>query len=66
MMSERLLTPLAVILNKSGFETRTVYSGEAAVEMAEHFRPNMLVVERLGVCSLAFHNVVFLHAEPKA
>ena len=34
---------LAVILTKAGFETQAVYSGEAAVEMAEHFRPNMLI-----------------------
>ena len=34
---------LAVILTKAGFETRAVYSGEAAVEMAERFRPNMLI-----------------------
>ena len=36
---------LAVILTKEGFETRAVYSGEAAVEMAEHFRPNMLITD---------------------
>ncbi|HZL52372.1 MAG TPA: response regulator, partial [Terracidiphilus sp.] len=34
---------LAVILTKAGFETRAVYGGEAAVEMAERFRPNMLI-----------------------
>jgi CheY-like chemotaxis protein len=34
---------LAVILTKAGFETQAVYSGEAAVEMAEHFLPNMLI-----------------------
>ena len=36
---------LAAILTRSGFETRTVYSGEAAVEMAEHFRPDMLITD---------------------
>jgi len=36
---------LAVILTKAGFETRAVYSGEAAVEMAGHFRPNMLITD---------------------
>jgi CheY-like chemotaxis protein len=36
---------LAVILTKAGFETRAVYSGEEAVEMAEHFRPDMLITD---------------------
>jgi CheY-like chemotaxis protein len=36
---------LAVILTKAGFETRAVYGGEAAVELAEHFRPDMLVTD---------------------
>jgi len=34
---------LAMILNQSGFETRAVYSGEKAVEMATTFRPDMLI-----------------------
>lgn len=36
---------LAVILTQAGFETRAVYSGEAAIRMAEHFRPNMLITD---------------------
>lgn len=34
---------LAVILTNAGFEARAVYSGEAAVEMAESFLPDMLI-----------------------
>lgn len=34
---------LAMILNQSGFETRAVYSGEKALELAETFRPDMLI-----------------------
>lgn len=34
---------LAAILTQSGFETRAVYSGEAAIEMAERWVPNMLI-----------------------
>jgi CheY-like chemotaxis protein len=34
---------LAMILNQSGFETRAVYSGEKALEMASSFRPQMLI-----------------------
>lgn len=36
---------LAVILANAGFKTRAVGSGEAAVEMAEHFRPDMLITD---------------------
>ena len=36
---------LGAILTRSGFETRRVYSGEAAVQIAEHFRPNMLITD---------------------
>jgi CheY-like chemotaxis protein len=36
---------LAVVVAKAGFETRAVYSGEAAVELAERFRPNMLITD---------------------
>jgi CheY-like chemotaxis protein len=34
---------LALILNKSGFETRAVYSGETALEAAIALRPNVLI-----------------------
>jgi len=34
---------LAMILNQSGFEARAVYSGEAALELAPAFRPDMLI-----------------------
>ena len=34
---------LAMILNQSGFEVRAVYSGEKALELAETFRPDMLI-----------------------
>ncbi len=34
---------LAMILNQSGFDTRAVYSGEKALELAESFRPDMLI-----------------------
>jgi len=34
---------LAMILNQSGFETRAVYSGEKALELARTFEPNMLI-----------------------
>jgi CheY-like chemotaxis protein len=34
---------LAMILDQSGFETRAVYSGEKALELAETFRPDMLI-----------------------
>lgn len=34
---------LAMILNQSGFETRAVYSGEKAVEVAAAFKPDMLI-----------------------
>jgi CheY-like chemotaxis protein len=34
---------LAMILDKSGFEVRSVYSGEKAVELAGTFEPDMLI-----------------------
>ncbi len=34
---------LAMILNQSGFEARAVYTGEKALELAESFRPDMLI-----------------------
>jgi CheY-like chemotaxis protein len=36
---------LAMILNKSGFEARAVYSGERALELAKAFAPNMLICD---------------------
>jgi CheY-like chemotaxis protein len=34
---------LAMILNQSGFEARSVYSGEKALELAVTFQPDMLI-----------------------
>ena len=34
---------LSMILNQSGFESRAVYSGEGALEMAQTFEPDMLI-----------------------
>ena len=34
---------LAMILSQSGFETRAVYSGEQALEVAASFQPEMLI-----------------------
>ena len=34
---------LAMILNQSGFDTRAVYSGERALELAITFAPDMLI-----------------------
>jgi DNA-binding response OmpR family regulator len=34
---------LAMILNRSGFEARAVYSGKMALELASEFRPDMLI-----------------------
>jgi CheY-like chemotaxis protein len=34
---------LAMILNRSGFDARAVYSGEMALELASTFRPAMLI-----------------------
>ena len=34
---------LSMILNQSGFESRAVYSGEGALEMAQSFEPDMLI-----------------------
>jgi PleD family two-component response regulator len=36
---------LAMILNQSGFDTRAVYSGEKAVELAVTFKPEMLIAD---------------------
>jgi len=36
---------LAMILNKSGFEARAVYSGERALALAKIFAPNMLICD---------------------
>ncbi|HVN92409.1 MAG TPA: response regulator [Terracidiphilus sp.] len=34
---------LTIILNQSGFDARAVYSGEKALELAESFKPDMLI-----------------------
>jgi CheY-like chemotaxis protein len=34
---------LAMILNQSGFEARSLYSGELAVELAAEWQPDMLI-----------------------
>lgn len=40
---------MALILNASGFEARAVSSGEAALELAEGFRPDFLISDiRMG------------------
>jgi CheY-like chemotaxis protein len=36
---------LAMILNQCGFETRAVYGGEKALELAATFRPDMLITD---------------------
>jgi DNA-binding response OmpR family regulator len=36
---------LAMILNQSGFDARSVYSGEKALETAAEFRPDMLITD---------------------
>ena len=36
---------LAMILNQSGFEARTAYAGEKAVELAGTFQPDMLITD---------------------
>jgi DNA-binding response OmpR family regulator len=36
---------LAIILNQHGFEARAVYSGEAAIEAAGEFHPDLLLVD---------------------
>jgi CheY-like chemotaxis protein len=36
---------LAMILNQSGFQSRAVYSGEAALETAATFEPDMLITD---------------------
>jgi len=41
---ERMIADtLALILNRSGFETTAVYSGEVAVEIAKALKPNFLI-----------------------
>jgi CheY-like chemotaxis protein len=34
---------LAIILNRSGFDARAIFSGEKAVEMAAEWKPDMLI-----------------------
>jgi CheY-like chemotaxis protein len=48
---------LAAILNRSGYETRAVYSGESAIEVASCFRPNMLITDVVmpGTVDVAAH-----------
>jgi len=36
---------LAMILNQSGFQGKAVYSGEAALEIAPVFQPDMLIAD---------------------
>ncbi|MDE3201267.1 MAG: response regulator [Acidobacteriota bacterium] len=36
---------LAMIMNQSGFEARSVYSGEKALETAAEFKPDMLITD---------------------
>lgn len=38
---------LALILNQSGFDTRAVYSGEKALQLAPAFRPDLLISDVL-------------------
>jgi CheY-like chemotaxis protein len=40
-----LADTLALILDQHGFETRAVYSGEAAVETAPALRPDVLITD---------------------
>jgi CheY-like chemotaxis protein len=40
---EVIANTLATILNHSGFEAQAVYSGEKALEVAHHFKPDMLI-----------------------
>ena len=46
---------LALILNGSGYEARAVYSGEAAVEKAQEFQPDLFIsdVIMLGMTGIA-------------
>ena len=36
---------LAMILNQSGFQAKAVYSGEAALDMASTYQPDMLIAD---------------------
>lgn len=40
---EVIADTLAIILNQAGFDTRAVYSGEQALEIAPNFKPDMLI-----------------------
>jgi CheY-like chemotaxis protein len=43
---ERIIAnTLAMILNQSGFQAKAVYSGEAALEQASSFIPDMLIAD---------------------
>lgn len=40
---EVISNTLAMILRQAGFDSRAVYSGEAALEIVESFKPDMLI-----------------------
>jgi CheY-like chemotaxis protein len=40
---QMIANTLALILNRSGFEARAVYSGEAAIEVLSSFEPDVLI-----------------------
>lgn len=40
---EVIANTLVVILQRAGYDARAVYSGEIAVEMAQSFRPDILI-----------------------
>jgi CheY-like chemotaxis protein len=42
---EVIANTLAMILSQAGFETRAVYSGEQVLEIAQSFRPDMLITD---------------------
>src|SRR6201999_1789670 len=42
---ELIANTLAIILNKAGFETRAVFSGEQVIELLDSFPPGMLILD---------------------
>lgn len=40
---------LAMILNQSGFQAKVAYSGEKALELAQEFKPDMLISDVIMV-----------------
>ena len=59
---------LAMILNQSGFEARAVYSGEGALDLAQSFQPDMLILDYMlpdvngnVVCQTIRKNPAFGH-----